>query len=83
MNKKNLLKFSWITLVIGLCVLAVAYFFFHLVTDEGIQFIWRPEVEKWYVTLLIGMFGVLFVFASAISWLSALLFFKTEEDLSK
>ena len=83
MNKKNLLKFSWITLVIGLSVLAVAYFFFHFVTDEGIQFIWRPEVEKWYVTLLIGMFGVLFVFASAISWLSALLFFKTEEDLSK
>ena len=83
MNKKNLLKFSWITLVIGLCVLAVAYFFFHFVTDEGIQFIWRPEVEKWYVTLLIGMFGVLFVFASAISCLSALLFFKTEEDQSK
>ena len=83
MNKKNLLKFSWITLVIGLCVLAVAYFFFHFVTDEWIQFIWRPEVEKWYVTILIGMFGVLFVFASAISWLSALLFFKTEEDLSK
>ena len=83
MNKKNLLKFSWITLVIGLCVLAVAYFFFHFVTDEGIQFIWRPEVEKWYVTILIGMFGVLFVFASAISLLSALLFFKTEEDLSK
>ena len=83
MNKKNLLKFSWISLAIGVFVLAVAYFFFHFVTDEGIQFIWRPEVEKWYVTLLIGMFGVLFVFASAISWLSALLFFKTEEDQSK
>jgi uncharacterized membrane protein YdcZ (DUF606 family) len=83
MNKKNLLKFSWITFAIGLFVLAVAYFFFHFVTDEGIQFIWQPEVEKWYVTILIGMFGVLFVFASAISLLSALLFFKTEEDLSK
>ena len=83
MNKKKLITFSWITFVIGAVVLAVAYFFFHFVTDDGIQFIWRPEVEKWYVTILIGMFGVLFVFASAISLLSALLFFKTEEDLSK
>ena len=85
MNKKKLITFSWITFVIGAVVLAVAYFFFHFVTDEGIQFIWRPEVEKWYVTLLIGMFGVLFLFASAISALSAWLFFEDapEENLVK
>ena len=85
MNKKNLLKFSWITCAIGAFLLAVAYFFFHFVTDEGIQFVWRPEVEKWYVTLLIGVLAVLFLFASAISLLSAWLFFQDdqEKDLTK
>ena len=33
MTKKKLLKLSLITLIIGLCVLAIAYFFFHFVTD--------------------------------------------------
>ena len=80
MNKKKLITFSWITFAIGVGVLVVAYFFFHFVTDEGIQFIWRPEVEKWYVTLLIGMFGVLFVFASVVSRLSAWLFFEDEPE---
>ena len=80
MNKKKLLTFSWITAAIGAFVLVVAYFFFHFVTDAGIQFIWRPEVEKWYVTLLIGFFGVLFLFASAISLLSAWLFFEDDKE---
>ena len=85
MNKKTLLTFSWITCAIGAFLMVVAYFFFHFVTDNGIQFVWHPEVEKWYVTILIGVLGVLFLFASAISLLSACLFFKddTEKDLTK
>lgn len=83
MNKKTLLTFSWITFAIGAFVLAVAYFFFHFVTDEGITLVWHAEAGKPFVTFLIGMFGVLFVFASVISLLSALLFFKSEKTLSK
>ena len=48
MTKKKLLKLSLITLIIGLCVLAIAYFFFHFVTDSGITFKWHPEAGKEY-----------------------------------
>ena len=79
MNRKNLLKLSLITLIIGLLVLAVAYFFFHFVTDEGITLTWHPEAGKPLVTDLIGFFGVLFLWSSAMSLISALVFFKKEK----
>ena len=78
MNRKNLLKLSLITLIIGLCVLAIAYFFFHFVTDDGITFVWHPEAGKPFVTDLIGQFGVLFLWSSAMSLILALVFFKKE-----
>ena len=56
MNRKNLLKLSLITLIIGLLVLAIAYFFFHFVTDEGITLTWHPEAGKPFVTDFIGIF---------------------------
>ena len=71
MNKKNLLKVALITLIIGLVVLAIAYFFFHFVGDEGIRE-WQPEVGKPFVTDLIGTFGVLFLWSSAMSLILAL-----------
>ncbi len=79
MNKKNLLKLSLITLIIGIAVLAIAYFFFHFVTDEGITLTWHPEAGKPFVTDLIGIFGVLFLWSSAMSLISALVFFKKEK----
>ena len=79
MNRKNLLKLSLITLIIGLLVLAIAYFFFHFVTDEGITLTWHPEAGKPFVTDLIGFFGVLFLWSSAMSLISALVFFKKEK----
>ncbi len=78
MTKKKILKLSLITLIIGLCVLAIAYFFFHFVTDEGITFVWHPEAGKPFVTDMIGQLGVLFLFSSAMSAISALVFF--DED---
>ena len=79
MNKKNLLKFSLITLVIGIVVLAIDYFFFHFVTDEGITLIWHEEAGKPFVTDLIGSLGILFLFSSAVSFISSLVFFKNEK----
>ena len=80
MTKKKLLQFSLITLIIGLCVLALAFFCFHFVTDEGITLVWHEEAGKPFVTEMIGIFGVWFMFASAISLISALLFFKSTDE---
>ena len=77
--KKKVLKFSFISAVIGVCVLLISYFCFHFVTDEGITFVWHAEAGKPYVTLLIAIFGVLFMFAAAISLLYALIFCDVEE----
>ena len=74
MDKKKLLKFSLVTFIIGICVLLIAYFCFHFVTDEGITLVWHAEAGKPYVTILIGIFGVLFVFSSVISLLIAHIF---------
>lgn len=79
MKKKNWLKLSWVTAVIGLAVLLISYFCFHFVTDEGITFVWHPEAGKPYVTILIAIFGVLFCFASVMSLLVAWIFCKDKE----
>ena len=79
MNRKKFLKLSLITFLIGAFVLAVAYFFFHFVTDEGITLTWHPEAGKPFVTELIGNFAVLFLFASVMSLLIAFLFCEKEQ----
>lgn len=74
MDRKKLLKFSLITLIIGVAVMLLAYFCFHFVTDEGITLTWHPEAGKPFVTDMVGIFGVLFLFSSAISLIMALVF---------
>ena len=78
MTKKNLLKISLITFIIGIVVLAITYFFFHYVGDEGIR-AWQPEAGKPFVTDMVAQLGVLFLFASAISFIASLVFFKKEK----
>ncbi len=75
MTKSKLLKLSLACLIIGLAVLAIAYFFFHFVTDEGITLTWHPEAGKPFVTDLIGTLGVLLIWSSAMSLISAFIFF--------
>ena len=79
MNKKSLLKFSLILLIVGLCVLAINYFFFHFVTDDGITLTWHPEAGKPFVTDMIGQLGTLFLFGSAVSLIAALVFFEDKK----
>ena len=79
MNKKTLLKFSLILLIVGLCVLAINYFFFHFVTDDGITLTWHPEAGKPFVTDMIGQLGTLFLFGSAVSLIAALVFFEDKK----
>ena len=78
-TKQKLFKLSLITLAIGLGLLAIAYFFFHFVTDSGITFTWHPEAGKPFVTDMIGQLAVLFLFASSMSAISALVFFGKDE----
>ena len=78
-TKQKLFKLSLITLAIGLGLLAIAYFFFHFVTDTGITFTWHPEAGKPFVTDMIGQLAVLFLFASSMSAISALVFFGKDE----
>lgn len=79
MNRKSLLRFSLITFIAGICVLAIAYFFFHYVTDSGITLIHQEEAGKPFVTSLIGQLGVLFIFSSAASLISSFVFFKEQK----
>ena len=78
--KKKLLKLSLITLMIGLAVMLIAYFFFHFVTDDGITLTWHPEAGKPFVTDMIGQLGVLFIFSSAMSLISALVIFDEKKE---
>ena len=78
-TKQKLFKLSLITLAIGAGLLAIAYFFFHFVTDSGITFTWHPEAGKPFVTDMIGQLGTLFLFSSAMSAISALVFFDEEK----
>jgi hypothetical protein len=64
-------------------VFAINYFIFHFVTDEGISTVWQPEAGKPFVTDLVGSFGVLFLFASVMSLLIALIFFSKPKEEKK
>ena len=79
MKKKNFQKLALYCLIIGAVVLLISYFFFHYVTDEGITFVFHEEAGKPFVTNLIANFGVLFLFASAMSLMISLIFFKEEK----
>ncbi len=78
MNRKKLFKLSLVTLVIGLAILVINYFFFHFVTDTGISLQWHPEAGKPFVTDMIGQLAVLFLFSSAMSAICALVLFDKE-----
>ena len=79
MNKTSLRKLALISLIIGVIVLAISYFFFHFVTDEGITFVFHEEAVKPFVTNLIANLGVMFVFSSASCFISSFLFFKDDK----
>ena len=80
MTKQKLFKLSIITLIIGILLIGIDYFFFHFVTDSGITLTWHPEAGKPFVTDMIGQLAVLFVFASAMSAISALVFFDGKDS---
>ena len=79
MNRKNFFKLAIITLAIGVLLLVFTYFFYHFATDAGLSLVWHKEIGKPFVTNLFGIFGVLFVWASVMSFLIGLVFFEKEK----
>lgn len=79
MNRKNFFKLAIITLAIGVLLLAFTYFFYHFATDAGLSLVWHKEIGKPFVTNLVGFFGVLFVWASVMSFLIGVIFFKKQD----
>ena len=72
MNKKQLQKLSLICLIIGVVVMLLTFYCFHFVTDEGLTLTYHEEAGKPFVTDMLGVFGVLFLFASAMSFIVSL-----------
>ena len=77
--RKKLLKLSLIMIICAAVIFVINYFFFHFVTDDGITTVWQPEAGKPFVADLIGNLGVLFIFGSAVSAISALVLFEKEK----
>lgn len=77
--KGKLLRLSLILAIIGVVFLVLSYFCFHYVTDSGITTVWHPEAGKPFVTLYIGVFGVIMIAEAAVAALSAVIFFDKEE----
>ena len=78
--KKKLLKLSLIMLIVAVFVFIFNYFFFHFVTDDGITLTWQPEAGKPFVASMISTLGVLFLFGSAASLMTALVLFDDKEQ---
>ena len=69
--KNKLKKLAKITFFLSLADFALSYVCFHFLTDTGFTTVWQPEAGKPYVTLMIMILGVLFLFASILSLLIA------------
>ena len=76
MNRKNFLKLSLTTFVVGILLLAFTYFFYHFATDAGISLVWHKEIGKPFVTTMLGIFSVLFIWSGVVSLLIGAVFFK-------
>ena len=76
--RERLFKLSIILALIGVLFLVISYFCFHYLTDGGFTTVWQPEAGKPYVTLYVGIFGVIMLAEGAVGSLCALLLFENE-----
>ena len=76
MRKKfNILSLCSFALALG--IFAFSFYLYHFVAPDGaFTTIWQPEPGKPMVTLLFGIWGVTFLFASVMSLLIGAIFFR-------
>lgn len=77
--KQKFLKLSRLSYGLSLLIFALDFFMYHFVTDNGISLVFREEAGKPFVTLLLGILGVLFLFSSILSLLIARIFYSEEK----
>ena len=78
-NRKNLMTLSVISGIVGLVMEVLAYFCFHFLGDEGFH-AWQPEAGKPFVTDMIGIFGILMIFACVVFLMIAQVCYPTQKQ---
>ena len=76
--KQKMKKLSAWCFGLSLVTFALNYVCFHFLTDAGFTTVWQPEPGKPWVTLLVAVLGVLFLFGSIMSLLIGSIFFGDE-----
>ena len=79
-QRKNFLKLSLITFLVGVSFFVLAFFAFHYLTASGFSTVWHAEAEKPYVTELFGDFAILNV---TVAFVSFLIYFLFSENKAK
>ena len=80
MTKQQLHKLALISLMIGVVVMLLTFYCFHFVTDDGFTLTYHEEAGKPFVTDMLGIFGVLFIFSSAMCMLISYVRFGGKKD---
>ena len=74
--RKKCRTLALLLLVLAVATMALAFFMFHYLTPElTISPVWRPEPGKPFVTEMVAVLGVLFLFGSVMSLLVGNVFF--------
>ena len=77
--KKKLNKLAILFAAVGVVFFILTYFCFHYVTDSGITLEWHAEAGKPFVTLYLGVFATLNIFAAfAVAMYSAIVLKENE-----
>lgn len=74
--KQKCRKLSLWCFVLALGIFALSYFLYHYTLPGGaITFVWQPQPGKPFVTNMLAMLGVQFLFGSIMSLLVGKIFF--------
>jgi len=73
--KKKFESLSFWSLILALSVFALTFFVYHFVTPEGITLVYHEEVGKPFVTHMLGILGILFLFSSITNMMIARIFY--------
>lgn len=77
--KQKLEKLSRWCFLLAVAIFGIDYLCFHFLTDSGFTAVWHPEAGKPFVTEMIGILGVLFLFGSIFALLLAKIVFTEKE----
>ena len=78
--KKKLLTLSVCSFILAVAIFVLSYFMYHYMGPGGVWLsVWQPAPGKPFVTQLVSDLGVLFLFSSIMSAISAIIFFPNKK----